>query len=403
MVGGVRVRIPLALALVLLALPGSASAYLIGGHRWPGHRITYFNADRKLSDAVAIAVRAWNTSGVDVRFVKAPRKRAQVVLASGDASRIPLAFPSSIYDSGACAGFADVGWWPGRRAAHVTLDRHCAGLLVSAEVVTHELGHILGLQHPSRGCALMTATPYWRCRQTPKAFQYRCGFIEADDLRGAVRLYGGRIRRRSRFCDVYRKPAPPTNLRVEFVGSSATVIWRNPKLPRVARPEFKQPRLEATVDMNPGACPAKPSAFDFVQPGAAIIAGRDQRTFLARPQESGPWCFTVHVLDEFGRGDSVSTTATIPNVLPVVSFSVMPGFGENGNCIEASDSSYDPDGQLTGWRWDFGAPADADNISDSPVVAGHCYSRPGTYLVTLTVTDNAGERQSRAESVTIPG
>jgi hypothetical protein len=397
-VGRVRPRILLALVVVLLALPGSASAYVIGGHRWPGHRITYFNADRKLAKPVALAVRAWNTSGVRIKFVKASRHRAQVVLRSGDASRIPVVYPSSVYDNGYCAGFADVGWWPGRHQAGVTLDRDCAGLLVSAEVITHELGHILGLQHPEHGCALMTSTPYWACRRAPRMWQYRCNFFERDDLRGAIRLYGGRIRKRARFCDVYKRPTLPNDLEVELSGPLVTVTWVNPELPEPARPEFKQPLIDAALDVTPGGCPAKFALFS--ERGIPLRPGHLQQFYVTRPSAPGVYCFTLRERDEFGRSGVVDTEVTIPNQLPIVSFSALP-MGD-GTCVDTVDSSTDRDGQLVSWEWDFGAPGDADNTSANPLYATHCYTHPGTYTITLTVTDDAGGRAAGTQTVTVP-
>lgn len=397
-----RVRILLALGLLLLALPASASAYVIGGHRWPGHRITYFNADRSLAKPVALAVRAWNTSGVHVRFVRTSRRRAQVILKSGDASRIPVVYSSSVYDYGYCAGIADVGWWPGRRHAGVTLDRDCAGLLVSAEVVTHELGHILGLEHSKAGCALMTSTPYWSCRRQPRMSQYRCKFIESDDLRGAIRLYGGRAHKRPTFCDVYAPPAPPTNLAVELsAGNRASLTWSNPPLPKPALPEFKRPVIQADADVARGPCPAKES--DSVPDGrpVGIMPGARQYFFLDEPVGPGAWCYTVRLTDEFGRSSSASTSLTIPNKLPVVSFSALSGLS-GGNCIDTSDSTVDPDGQIVKWEWDFGAPGDPDNTWTQPVYASHCYTQPGTYTITLTVTDDAGGQAAGTQSVTVP-
>src|SRR4051794_31717256 len=253
-------------------MPASASAYKVGGRAWPGHRITYFNADRSLSKAVRLAVRAWNTSGLHVRFVPVSRGRAQVLLRRGNAGGFPIPYPSSVYDNGACAGFADVGWWPGRRQAGVTLDRHCAGLLVSAEVVAHELGHILGLQHPSHGCAAMTSSPYMYCRKTPAMWQYRCGLLEADDLRGARRLYGGRGRTRPRFCEVWKAPADRKELKAEVQQNGQVALtWHNSAPPKPARPAFRKPKLEATYDMALAPCDAKRGAPFLV--GEPVPAG----------------------------------------------------------------------------------------------------------------------------------
>jgi hypothetical protein len=57
----------------------AASAYTTAGARWPGRtaKITYWNGSGYATE-LAAAVRAWNTSGARVRFVKARRSRARV-------------------------------------------------------------------------------------------------------------------------------------------------------------------------------------------------------------------------------------------------------------------------------------------------------------------------------------
>ncbi|TQV84953.1 PKD domain-containing protein [Aliikangiella coralliicola] len=58
--------------------------------------------------------------------------------------------------------------------------------------------------------------------------------------------------------------------------------------------------------------------------------------------------------------------------------------------------SSDSDGSITSYAWNFG-----DNSSASGVAPAHNYASAGTYIITLTVTDNDGATNSTSQSVTV--
>lgn len=92
-------------------------------------------------------------------------------------------------------------------------------------------------------------------------------------------------------------------------------------------------------------------------------------------------------------GDGTCGDSTPPvNTPPTASYSPA--------CVDLSctftDTSNDPDGSLVAWSWSFG---DGDSsIAQSP---SHTYPAPGTYAVSLTVTDDQGATNTASGDITV--
>jgi PKD repeat protein len=120
--------------------------------------------------------------------------------------------------------------------------------------------------------------------------------------------------------------------------------------------------------------------------------------------EEGTYNVTVTVFD--GRGGSGTASMQIqvgaepPNQSPTAVAIVDDTSGPAPfNPIFSSASSTDSDGFITDWLWNFGD----GTTSNVPHPAIKVYNTPGTYLVTLTVTDNDGATDSDTLTITVTG
>ena len=82
---------------------------------------------------------------------------------------------------------------------------------------------------------------------------------------------------------------------------------------------------------------------------------------------------------------------------PVAAFTATPTSGNPPLLVSFDASaSYDPDGQITSYAWDFGNGSQGSGIQTS-----HTYTVKGTYAVTLTVTDDEQQASSASQTITV--
>ncbi|MDZ4341769.1 MAG: PKD domain-containing protein, partial [Candidatus Binatia bacterium] len=92
-------------------------------------------------------------------------------------------------------------------------------------------------------------------------------------------------------------------------------------------------------------------------------------------------------------------TVVIPasNQPPTAVMSAAPttGVGPLSVTFDGSGST-DPDGTIATWAWSFG-----DGTSGSGAMITHVYTAAGTYIPTLTVTDNGGATNTTSTSIVV--
>jgi PKD repeat protein len=122
---------------------------------------------------------------------------------------------------------------------------------------------------------------------------------------------------------------------------------------------------------------------------------------VAQATYTNPGSYTIRLTVVDDRGASRSTTTTVvagaTNLRPVAVLSALPTSGPAPLLVQLSSAgSNDPDGNIVSYTWDFGNGQTANGPTTQV-----SYGVAGTYVVTLTVTDNRGGTATATETIVV--
>ena len=138
--------------------------------------------------------------------------------------------------------------------------------------------------------------------------------------------------------------------------------------------------------------------WDFNNDGVVDASGQVVTHSFPSP---GVYTVRLRVVDDQGASDDEVKTVNVVvlNQPPVAQFTFSPASPAPGEWVQFDASaSYDPDGTIVDYRWDF----DGDGVMDATgQTAFYSYAAPGVYSVRLVVTDNQGASDDEVKSVVV--
>ncbi len=126
-------------------------------------------------------------------------------------------------------------------------------------------------------------------------------------------------------------------------------------------------------------------------------------SFSYRFPDNGDYEVSLTVVDNDGAWNTTTKTIEIQNIPPVANFSwelLPPYYGKPyvGQQIKFYSQSYDRDGEIRIYKWNFG---DGNVVVTGSNYTIYSYSKNGVFSVSLTVTDNDYGEASITKSITI--
>ncbi len=115
-----------------------------------------------------------------------------------------------------------------------------------------------------------------------------------------------------------------------------------------------------------------------------------------RYAENGNYTVKLTIIDDDGAVTWITKEVVVLNVPPVANFSYTPEEVSTYETIFFSQSSYDLDGYIVSWLWDFG-----DGKTSNEQNPTHFYEDNGIYTVNLTVIDNDGNKGSIEKQIVV--
>jgi parallel beta-helix repeat protein len=115
-----------------------------------------------------------------------------------------------------------------------------------------------------------------------------------------------------------------------------------------------------------------------------------------RYSDDGTYTATLMVRDDDNDTATASLNITVANVPPRANYTYKPPSPTDVDVVEFTDTSSDPDGSITAWRWEFG-----DGATSTAQNPRHTFPDNGMYTVNLTVTDDDGATSTVSRSIEV--
>jgi PKD repeat protein len=132
--------------------------------------------------------------------------------------------------------------------------------------------------------------------------------------------------------------------------------------------------------------------------GTLTLGADGAVSYIPDPDYNGEDSFTYQACDPFTACDTATVTLTITPVNDPPTADPDGPYTATAGATVAFDGtgSYDIDGTIDSYLWDFGDTATGTGVSPS-----HTYAAAGEYTVTLTVTDNEGATDTATTTAAI--